>query len=335
MMTRNTNTRLRTAVLGLAVLLVATAGQARTLEAHSYGKIIQVDHCTVPGETVTLGDVATVELPDPEFAASLEAVELTRAPAYGSTVELSQNYLVVKLKQHYGNLDDILIGGARTTTVQRAGATVTQADLQDAVEQYIYRETNADPNLMEIVPRGREQSIGVPEGDIDIRVYPNGSRLRGNVSFRAEIRVDGALVTTASTNVFIRQYAWCVVADKNIQAGDALTSDNLDIQKTDITYSSSTDDMLMDLEPVEGMVARQFIYAGRLIEPDMAGNPTLVQNGAKVSLLVQVGHVQVSAHGIAKQKGGKGDTIRVLNLASDKLVQGIIDENGAVHLNGL
>lgn len=299
------------------------------------GRIIQRDHCTVPGETVTLGDVADVELPDPQLAASLEAVKLIQAPAYGYTTDLTQSYLVVKLKQHYGNTDDLFIGGSAKTVVSRDGALVTQGDIDEAIRSYIYAETEGDPSLIEIVPRGKDLDISVQPGQVDLRVLPSGASLRGNTSFRVEISVDGRVVRTIPANVFVRQYDHCLVTTKNVQAGECLNEENVKIKKVDITYQGRTEELLRDLEPMEGKVADRYLYAGRTLTSDMLASPTLVQNGAKVKLLVKVGRVQVMAEGIAKAKGSAGDTIRVLNLISNKMSQGIIDENGCVVLGGL
>jgi flagellar basal body P-ring formation protein FlgA len=81
-----------------------------------------------------------------------------------------------------------------------------------------------------------------------------------------------------------------------------------------------------------GLETRVAIYAGRPVLQADLGSPTLVQRNQVVSLVYLAGSLAISAEGRALSRGSKGETVRVINLASRTTVSGRIGPDGAVYV---
>ncbi|MFD1913714.1 flagellar basal body P-ring formation chaperone FlgA [Halodurantibacterium flavum] len=79
-----------------------------------------------------------------------------------------------------------------------------------------------------------------------------------------------------------------------------------------------------------GMETRTTIYAGNPVRAADLSSPTLVERNQLVSLVYQRGGLSITTEGRALARGGAGDVIRVMNLASRTTITGQIDPSGQV-----
>jgi flagella basal body P-ring formation protein FlgA len=83
-------------------------------------------------------------------------------------------------------------------------------------------------------------------------------------------------------------------------------------------------------EQVADAVFRQSIGAGRPIAAGDMDRPDLVKPGSSVTLVARVNGLGIEVRGIAMQRGGIGDVIKVKNLSSKKILSGKIVDAGLV-----
>lgn len=119
-----------------------------------------------------------------------------------------------------------------------------------------------------------------------------------------------------------------VVATRTIRAQALVMPDDVTLADTDIPGVVQT------MDEVLGMEARVAIYAGRPIRQGDIGPPALVERNQIVPLAFQSGTLTIMTDGRAMQRGGLGDTIRIMNLASRTTVSGRISADGSVHVLG-
>ena len=81
-----------------------------------------------------------------------------------------------------------------------------------------------------------------------------------------------------------------------------------------------------------GQEARVAIYAGRPIKATDLGPPALIDRNQIVALSYQTGTLAILTEGRALARGGVGDVIRVMNLASRSTVSGRVTADGTVQV---
>lgn len=84
---------------------------------------------------------------------------------------------------------------------------------------------------------------------------------------------------------------------------------------------------------VIGQEARVTLYAGRPIRFEDIGPAAIVERNQIVMLVFKRGGLRIVADARALGRGGVGDLIRVMNLASRSTVSGIIGADGTVTVN--
>jgi flagella basal body P-ring formation protein FlgA len=115
-----------------------------------------------------------------------------------------------------------------------------------------------------------------------------------------------------------------LVATRTIRAQSILGPD-------DVTLVAATIPGALDsLDAALGLEARVAIYAGRPIRPSDLGSPTVIDRNEVVPLAFASGALTILTEGRALDRGGVGDVIRIMNLASRTTVSGRIAADGRV-----
>ena len=88
-----------------------------------------------------------------------------------------------------------------------------------------------------------------------------------------------------------------------------------------------------DPSEVIGQETRVVIYAGRPIRTTDIGPAALIDRNQIVTLLFRRGVLEISTEGRALARGGVGDVVRVMNIASRSTVTGIVGADGVVRVS--
>jgi flagellar basal body P-ring formation protein FlgA len=118
-----------------------------------------------------------------------------------------------------------------------------------------------------------------------------------------------------------------IVATHTIRAQSVLSAEDFTLVDADIPGA------LTDADAAIGLEARVTLYAGRPITADDLGAAALVERNQTVSLVYRSGGLSILTEGRALTRGGAGDVIKVMNLASHTTVTGTIDIDGSVSVN--
>lgn len=84
------------------------------------------------------------------------------------------------------------------------------------------------------------------------------------------------------------------------------------------------------IDAIENGQARNYIPGNTQIQPDMIEQDFLVHRGSAVSITNNSDGVYVKMNGIAQDDGMKGQTIRVKNMNSGRVVEGVVKDASTV-----
>lgn len=90
---------------------------------------------------------------------------------------------------------------------------------------------------------------------------------------------------------------------------------------------------LSDVAQLAGNSAKSDLAAGVILAPGMLQPTTIIHRGQQVTVLASIGGMQVRTEAIALSDGSLNGRIRVKNLASAKIVEGIVDTSSSVHVD--
>lgn len=121
-------------------------------------------------------------------------------------------------------------------------------------------------------------------------------------------------------------FADSAVATRTIKAKSVLSAEDVAV------VAAAIPGALASAEEAVGKEARVTLYAGRPIRAEDLGAPALVDRNQKVTLLFQTSGLTIRVDGRALDRGGEGDPIRVMNLASRQTVTGIVAPDGTIRV---
>lgn len=119
-------------------------------------------------------------------------------------------------------------------------------------------------------------------------------------------------------------FADTLVATRTIRSHTIIGPDDVVLKAVDSVGT------LSDVETAIGQETRVVLYAGRPIRKRDIGPATIIERNQIVTLVFQQGSIRIVTDARSLGRGGIGDSLRVMNLASRTTISGIIGADGSV-----
>jgi len=142
------------------------------------------------------------------------------------------------------------------------------------------------------------------------------------------VRCPGAKPWKVYIPVQITRFGYIIVAKRPLLRGQILDSNS--IVRTRFKISGARQAYVYESKHVLGKMLIRAINAGTPIKVNNLRAATIVKRGQEVILIAITASIQVRMGGKALADGAKGDLIRVRNLKTKKVVEGIVTKAGTV-----
>ncbi len=190
-----------------------------------------------------------------------------------------------------------------------------------------------------ILADGNEYIIAIPAyvstlpSDYDsIRVEPLGdSKLFGSCWIKLYFYQKGSVYQTANLNLQINMYQQVLVAREPIKAGQTLTAGQFDVVRREIT--SLTDPAVTSAGELIGMSASRQLPSGKTLTESFLRKEEIVKRGDLVTIEYGNGNIKITATGEAKEPGSQGEMIKVKNIASNKIISAVVQDERTVKVS--
>jgi flagella basal body P-ring formation protein FlgA len=191
---------------------------------------------------------------------------------------------------------------------------LAQIQLIQNAEQYVVQQLSAEDisklsvNAMPLDPR-----IEVPECPVAITIYASYEALQqANVTVKASCKPTGWYLFLMVKAVQMQNVATLSTA---VSPGTLLTRSNVEIVEIDKKLLRSS--TFADIEAVLGARVKRRLQPGQPITPNQL---CFVCEGDNIVISAGIPGLSIRTSGVAEQDGNIGDTIRVRNLSSDKVI---------------
>ena len=276
---------------------------------------------TMTNEIVRIGDLV-------DRAGTLAATPIFRAPDFGETGAVTADRVVEAVRPYGLTLDTQGIG---EVVVARAGHVIPVKDLKAALARALtgrfglgaandlsftfdteLRPLHLRPSVStELEPR--QVTFERRSGRFDITLSVAGASSR-DLMFRfagtaTETRDAAIVVAPIARGELIRQ------ADVLIERRP----------KAEVAEGA-----LENISDVVGLAARRPLNAGQLLRKADLMKPEIVRQNEPVTLVYEMPGILLTVRGKAVNSGSEGDVVNVINLQSNRTIQGTVVEPGRV-----
>jgi len=272
---------------------------------------------TVTGEIVRIGDLVA-------NAGAVAEVAIFRAPDPGQTGSVPAMRVIEAVRPHH--ILQLDTRGVDEVLVTRASRVITIKEIEARLVRALAGQSNfADAKDLGITFEGEVRPLQVePNAEISIaRLAYNQATHRFDASLevptgggrRSTLRVSGLLVETSEAVVPIRA----------IMAGEVLKAADVMVERRPKTDGIAIEDVL-------DFTARHALKPGQVIRAGDVMKRELVARNETVTIVYEAPGMVLSTRGKALDAGAKGDVINVVNIQSNRTIQGTITGPGRVNV---
>jgi len=157
---------------------------------------------------------------------------------------------------------------------------------------------------------------------------PSGGRTLGNTT--VGVRCTQPKPWTLYVPMTVSIYKQVVVAADTLPRGTILSARQLKLAKRNL--AKLPQGYYIDPAKLVGMKLKRNITSGFPLTPTMVAAPKLIKRGQRVTLVSHTTAIRVVMPGKALENGAIGERIRVKNLSSKRVVEGVVNASGEIEV---
>ncbi len=314
-------------LLGLAMLLAsawwnpATAGSDTGSDRNSQGPVMLNESVSIDGSIILLGDLFG-------GLGDKARIAVAYAPKPGKRAFFDVNWLY-RVAQRYQIAWKPLSLNQRVV-VKRSSITIGADEIKDYI-------------LAALIEKGASGDIRVELNNRNLRLYVPGDSLATmaveDISFNPASRrftafliapVDGPAPTRTRVTGKIFRMLELPVLSHRLAKGEIIRK--RDIKWVEIRARRIGRYAITDEADLIGKAAKRGLRMDTPIQLSEVGEPVLVTKGSLVLMTLNTPLMRLTSQGKAQQSGVDGETIRVLNTQSNKIIQAIVTGAGQVRV---
>lgn len=297
--------------LGVATLSAIDPAAAQTLrlraEAVVAADVIRLDHLVEGLETG--GDVP-----------------LFRAPMPGGRGTIRADRIIQAAREI--GVTGIAPGDVVAVAVSRPGRNISRMEMADPIARFVNERqpgtdvaiTLDDQIAARIVDAGRSGGVKV----VSLSREPRSGRFEARLTLPGPGELGDSWIVTGS----IAETQDVAVPVADLDRGDAIEPRHLVIIKRPAGQVGS--DVIRPIADLVGLVPRRALRAGEPVRSGDVAKPILVEKGSIVRVSFEAKGMTLSLVARAQTSGAKGDTIKLQNQQSKRVIEGTITGPGQV-----
>ncbi|MBR9985559.1 MAG: flagellar basal body P-ring formation protein FlgA [Desulfosarcina sp.] len=286
----------------------------------------------VEQDSVRLSDIATLTGTSKDRMKALGETVVARSPQPGQTRFVGIDYIRIRLKQAGVDISSVVFKGPEDVRITRQAATLPTQRIQRAVEMAIRSRMpwkNEDVTISDIT---LDETIQLPTGRLTYRIEPSRNEdYLGRTILPLQLFVDGDLVRKVWVNATISVMADVVTVVRPLGKHAYIELADVSVERRDLSDLSS--DTVSRIEDALGNRTTRMIYPQTVLQSYMFASPPLVRKGDIVKIVASAGPMIITATGMVKQQGCKGEMVRVVNTDSNRIITARVTGPGAVAVN--
>jgi flagellar basal body P-ring formation protein FlgA len=306
----------RIAILAFCVVLVTPAAAQTTGSTPTLKREV-----TMTSEIVRIGDLV-------DRAGALSAVPIFRAPDCGETGTVTAERVAEAVRPYGLTLDTQDI---TEVVVARAGHVIPVKDVKAALARALAGRLGV------AAPDDLSFMFDVELGPLHLRPSVSTDLEPRQITFdRRSGRFDITLsVVGASSRDLLFRFTGRVTETHDVAIVVAPLARGELIRQADILIERRPKAELVDgaietVSDVVGLAARRPLNAGQMLRKADLMKPEIVRQNEPVTLVYEMPGILLTVRGKAVNSGSEGDVVNVVNLQSNRTIQGTVVDPGRV-----
>jgi len=202
------------------------------------------------------------------------------------------------------------------------------ADIQQTIKQYVKAELPASFRITTLVGK-IDPHLRLQKCQQALEAfYPTGARKLGPTT--VGVRCLGAVPWQIYVPIQVKAFGPAVISKRALPRGTILHANDLSIATREL--SSAMRGYYTSPDEIEGMELRYSLANGSIIGPKSVKPRHLVKRGDIVTILAETNGLHIRVKGMALMDGFRGQSIRIKNTRSKRVLQGEVVASRTVRI---
>lgn len=204
--------------------------------------------------------------------------------------------------------------------------TFESPDFKGVVENYIIVKGKYKKENIVIDYLNLPEKVTVKAANAQLRVADvSRDYLSGNVTIPVNIIAGDKILKRIYVAVKIHVFDSVYISTKKVNQYENFSAENVERKWLEITNDETA---IRSEKEIIGKRANRYISEGKIITLNIIENMPIIKSGQQITIISRVNSVVISATGIAKEDGRKGEIISIENSASGAKLKGrVIDKD--------
>lgn len=194
----------------------------------------------------------------------------------------------------------------------------TLESIAAAAKSFLNRQLESEPGEIEIRLGTLDPRLRLPACSRPLNGFlPKGTELKGNAIVGIRCVGEKSWHIYVPVELSIKQRV--IVFKNHLAKGTQVSVDDLEYKLVDVADLRFTP--VTDLKRIAGSILKRRVNAGEMVNPRYT---CMVCKGEKLFLIAQNAHLSVSMEATALEDGHYGDSVKVKNSASRRIIDGTV-----------
>jgi flagellar basal body P-ring formation protein FlgA len=203
------------------------------------------------------------------------------------------------------------------------------ASIRATAEAYVRAQLPADASIASITADRLDPRLHFARCQSPLRAgLPSGAALQARTTIG--VSCDTGAAWTVYVPVTTESVISILVLRRPVAQNERLAAEDVEVQKRKLTSTGVA--FLTDTADLKRRTVKRPLPVGTALSMDMFTPDLLVHQGQEVTLIATLGGLQVRARGKALANGSAGARLRVQNLSSLKVVEGVVENEDVVRV---
>ena len=284
--------------------------------------------CTVEGEEVTVADIASVTCDDSSICQKVKSICIATLSAPGTTLRLSSDHVADVLRRTLPAIGISLSQVKGTVPVEivvtRVKGTRARKVYAKIYREYVFKNMpwkKEDVNISDIKVSSTNFIPG--ENNITVKVVADSSLpFLGNTPLSVVLFRDGERVGSVRVVGKVNVFKPIAKAARNIKSREIISRDDIRFVRENL--ADLPHDVIVSPEEIIGKETAHSFRVNEVIRKRDIAEPLLVQKGDIVTIMISIPGLLITSKGQALEGGRLGQMMKVKNIATKRVVLGMV-----------
>ena len=270
-----------------------------------------------------------VETDNKELIDKYGEMIIVQSPKPSTTAEISKNYIKIKLKQ-FGVKEEEIIYPSKIV-VKRIGLRKAGKEIYDKILERLNEIYLAEGSNAEFEFRISDSEIELPNDNYTIKIDSeklNPSK-KGEFTIVCEVIINEKVEKRFNVYLSVGKRRSVYVLKDGVSRGEKFSLNKIE-KKEIIDDGKKVYIGEQDIEKYQKKVYKMPIKRGEILKAEDFTGLKVIRQNSKVRVVIESEGMAVTYIGRAMEDGYLGESVKVINENSKKIITGIVQENGSV-----